>query len=402
MKISFLIPSKNRLDLLKRAVTSILDQAKGAIEIVVSDNASADDYKSYVRSLNDDRIIYYRQPTPVSVTENWRSALSRATGDYILMLGDDDALAPGFFSAVGQYLTNNGPDVIYLAAYHYCYPNVLAENPAGYLASVLNSEFFAGKQTPFKLDRSYARDLAQSVLTFHYRFGLNAQHFLLRSPFVERFSAKGGIYQSPYPDTFSAVAAFSHADSILVLPKELVIIGISSKSFGAFYFSNRHDEGYRFLDNEHIDPAVRESLRDVILPGDRNNTNWLVAAESARRVFPSVTAPDHNFARYRTLQMVDALRRKYFNGHQDVCDDLRTKLSESELLLFDSLDIALQSALKADKNTLAQAFESIAGRLRQYEPAKISMMDIGPHRDILDAYRWLAGRDNYQAKRTAR
>jgi glycosyltransferase involved in cell wall biosynthesis len=399
MKISFLIPSKNRLGLLKHAVTSILDQADTEIEIIIADNASSDDYKSYVNELDDERVVYYRQPKPVSVTENWRSALSLATGDYFLMLGDDDALAPSFLSTVRQYLPDSGPDLLYVAAYHYCYPNVLPGNSAGYLASVLNSEFFANKQRPFSLDRNYARDLVQSVLEFHHRFGLNAQHFLLKTSFVRQFSAVGGIYQSPYPDTFSAIAAFAHAQSILVLPTELVLIGISPKSFGAFYFSDRHDEGYRFLDNEQVDPAVRASLRHVILPGDRNNTNWLVAAESARRAFPSIALAQSNFQRYRMLQMIDALRRTYLQGSEGARNDLRIRLSESERLLFDSLETALQVLQKSDPGALTQAFEAIAGQLRQYEPATVSPVDIGPHGNILDAYHWLKKNDDNRAER---
>jgi glycosyltransferase involved in cell wall biosynthesis len=394
MKISFLIPSKNRVSLLKQAVASIIDQREMEFEIIISDNASSEDYSAYVGELNDERIVYYRQLDPVSVTENWKRALSLATGDYILMLGDDDALAPRFFSGLREYLTQNGPEVVYLAAYHYCYPDVLADNPAGYLASVLNSEFLASGQKPFTLDQKYAHELAESVLAFRCRFGLNAQHFLLKASFIRRFSAIGGIYQSPYPDTFSALAAFTHASSILVVPSELVIIGISPKSFGAYYFSGRHDEGYRFLDNEQVDPTVRASLQHVILPGDRNDTNWLVASESARQAFPTKLSRQVDFVRYRTLQMIGVLRDCHLYGRQDIVAELRARLSESEFSLFDVLESALRVIAEKQPKFLSQFLQSIVAQLGQYVPAIVTYLDIGTHKNIWDAYTWLRKNEN--------
>ena len=157
MKISFLIPTKNRIDLLKSAVSSILAQRDLELEIVVSDNASEQDYKSFIDSLDDPRIIYRRLSEPVSVTKNWKNALAMSTGDYILMLGDDDALVPRFGEIVKPFQTDI-PDVIYLSAYHYAYPNTLDFKPSGYLAIVRNSEFMTKDVDPFCLTRGYARD----------------------------------------------------------------------------------------------------------------------------------------------------------------------------------------------------------------------------------------------------
>lgn len=400
MKISFLMPSKDRLDLMKQAVASVLNQEGMDLEVIVTDNASAEDYRSYVKGLKDPRIIYFRHQSPVSVTENWQRALSFATGDYVLMLGDDDALAPDFFSTIRSHLTTGLPDIIYLAAYHYCYPGVLPGAPRGYLASVLNSEFFTGGDGALNLDPEYACTLAKSVLGFHLRFGMNAQHFLLKSSFIRQFTSSGGLYQSPYPDTFSSVAALVHAGTILAIPRESVIIGISPKSFGAYYFSGRHDEGYRFLDNEQVEPAVRRSLDDVILPGDRNNTNWLIAAECVRQAYPSKLKEPVNFPRYRTLQMIGVLRDCYLFGRHDHVAELKAKLSPSELLLFESLESGL-GALPRNKQ-MRSAFEAMSQQLRQYEPATVTYIDIGAHAQIGDAYLWLKNHKDQMSSRIGR
>ncbi|WP_316189684.1 methyltransferase domain-containing protein [Bradyrhizobium sp. SZCCHNS1054] len=392
MKLSFLLPSKNRLGLLRHAVASILAQNFQSFEVIISDNASDEDYRSYVAELADARVVYHRVSTGVSVTENWHNALARSTGDYILMMGDDDALAPNFATDVLPLISADSPDIVYLAAYHYAYPGVLAFEPRGYLAAVRNSEFLIEETGPFCLTVPYARELAASVMDFRYRFGFNAQHFLLRSEFVRQFNSVGGIYQSPYPDTFAAVTALAHANSVAVVPNETVIIGISPQSFGAYYFSNRHEEGYRFLDNERIDAAVRSSLAAVIVPGDRNNTNWLVAAEAARRVTARTLVPEANIDRYHTLQAVALLRAHYVAGldNRREIQELSSKLPVDRKASFTLLETMIRTASEMGQPDLTQAFTAIDRELKQFTPAKITFLDVGGTKDISQAVDWLA------------
>lgn len=98
MKISILLPTRNRLDLLKLAIESVRLQEYSDWEIVVSDNASDDDIGAYVQSLGDPRIRCRRFEQLVPVTDNWNAALEAATGEYFVMLGDDDALVPGGYN----------------------------------------------------------------------------------------------------------------------------------------------------------------------------------------------------------------------------------------------------------------------------------------------------------------
>lgn len=390
VKISVLIPSKNRLGLLKYAVSSILSQNDASIEIVVSDNASTEDYRGYIESLGDKRIVYHRLQTPVTVTDNWRQALSLCSGDYVLMLGDDDALAPNFTSAVRPYLSlKDGPDLVYLAAYHYGYPGVLAFRPSGYLASVKNSEFLLHSDGPFCLAPSYARELGNAVLQFRYRFGLNAQHFLLKTAFVKQCEKQGGLYQSPYPDTFAGISSLVGAKSVVVLTDPTVIIGISPKSFGAYYFSGRHDEGYNFLNNEEIDADVREDLKGIILPGDRNNTNWLVAAEVARRRIRPALSSSLNAERYRALQIAGVLRDRYQQqaANHDVVEELRRKLTPAERQMFQMLESAVEET--NDRAVVAKIFDRINRELEQFVPADVTFLEIGEHENIQDAVGWL-------------
>ncbi len=392
MKVSFLIPSKNRLDLLRYCVHSIRQQTTDCeIEIIISDNASSEEYGSYVEGLSDSRVIYLRQPDPLAVTDNWCAALSRATGDYVLMLGDDDAIAPDFFATLRPFLTSDGPDVIYQASYHYCYPNVMPGNEPGSLVAV-GCEFLPNENGPFCLLRNYAEELAVSVLGFRHRFGLNAQHFLLKRSFIDRIGDIGPLYQSPYPDFFAAIVAFVRAKEIVVVPKPSVIIGISPKSFGAYYFSSRQEEGYEFLANAHIDAGIIRSVRDVALPGDENNTKWLAAAEMAKRAISGECSVAVDQDRYAVIQIASIFRHRYVDGKasESAIAAVRSKLKGKELLLLDSLRAALDAISASASSMLPGVVAALERQIGQYSPPPARQIDIGAHSNIIDAFNYLA------------
>jgi glycosyltransferase involved in cell wall biosynthesis len=88
------IPTWNRRGFLRRAVESVLSQTYAHIQIVISDDASADDTWEYIQQLADPRIIKVRLPKNSGMVANFNSALGAGTGEFFLMLNDDDALQP--------------------------------------------------------------------------------------------------------------------------------------------------------------------------------------------------------------------------------------------------------------------------------------------------------------------
>ncbi len=393
VKFSFLIPSKNRVELLRFAINSILRQQYSDFEIIISDNASKQDYAGLIRNINDKRIAYKRLSKPVSVTENWRSALARASGEYVLMLGDDDALTPWFLPTLSDIIINGGrPDIVYSPAYHYCYPKVIPWQPKGYLADVRNSVFLEGKKSPFFLPPEQTRASAKGIYDFRLLYGMNSQHFIFKAEFLKSLSTLGGVFQSPYPDTFAAIVSFFKAGSILVVPDSMTIIGISPKSFGYYYFNRLQSKGYKFLDNDQVPEAIQKSLSDVILPGDKNNTFWLVGAEQARQALELDGDLTVNFARYRSLQMVAFLQdfyRKKIHLSKEI-NAFTAKLTPSEQVSFSVMRETIEKARASGKENVEKAFQSMSQEIGQYPTPQVKMVDIGSHSNIEDAFNYLA------------
>jgi glycosyltransferase involved in cell wall biosynthesis len=92
------VPTRNRAALLPRALESVLAQTHADLELVVSDNASTDATPATCAAFaeRDKRVRVVRQPENVGLTENFNRLLGEATGEFVMVLADDDWLEPTY------------------------------------------------------------------------------------------------------------------------------------------------------------------------------------------------------------------------------------------------------------------------------------------------------------------
>jgi glycosyltransferase involved in cell wall biosynthesis len=88
------LPTFNRLSYLERSLQSALAQTYPRLEIIVSDNHSDDGTTEYLNGIKDDRLTILRQERNLGMMGNWNAILSAATGEFFLLLSDDDYLHP--------------------------------------------------------------------------------------------------------------------------------------------------------------------------------------------------------------------------------------------------------------------------------------------------------------------
>ncbi|MBX9629220.1 MAG: glycosyltransferase [Burkholderiales bacterium] len=302
MKFSILLPTRNRLELLRFAVQSVLDQDHSSWEIIISDNASSEDVAGYARSLEDERVVYVRSEQLIPVTDNWNLALEHASGDYVLMLGDDDCLMRGCLSKVKCLIDRYAqPDIIYTEAVQYAYPGVVPGRAEPFVQFGY-CEFLRGAEAPFWLKRNEALRMVAKSLRFEIGFSYNMQHTFVSRSTIEQMRRKGPFFQSPYPDYYATNALFLVAQRILVYPDPIVAIGISPKSFGFYYFNLREEEGVQFLRNIAA-PELARRVENVILPGSNMNTSWLLSMEALVLNFGSEMPLRAVHWRYRFMQL---------------------------------------------------------------------------------------------------
>ena len=123
MKVSILIPSFNRVQYLPRAIESALKQDYANIEVIVSDNASTDGTDKIINKYIDDiRFKYFRNVKNIGMVLNWRKALdSYATGDFFMILSDDDYLVDSTYISKAVELIKTYPEIVMIYANSYLY-----------------------------------------------------------------------------------------------------------------------------------------------------------------------------------------------------------------------------------------------------------------------------------------
>ncbi len=99
--LDILLPFYGDVVLMQTAVRSVLGQTDGDFQLYVVDDGYPDDsVASWFDSIDDHRVTYLRNATNLGANGNYRRALDLATADYVVVMGADDVMKPGYVSAI--------------------------------------------------------------------------------------------------------------------------------------------------------------------------------------------------------------------------------------------------------------------------------------------------------------
>ena len=347
MLFSVVIPTRNRLDLLSEAIETIRYQDGPDWELLIFDNASTDHVAGYVNTLNDPRIRCERSEEFLPVTDSWNRAMAMARGDYVVLLGDDDGLAPDYFKNVQQIVERfDNPELIYSGLYQFMHPGVAPWAPEGYVSDLRYAFFFGDHTEPFPLSAEDVHRAVTGSLHLRRNFTYNSQAFLFSRKLLSRVSVDGRVYLSPFPDYYLANVALALSRSTIVVPSPLTIAGVSKASFGFTLFNGLEGQGESLLNTRlHDDPVFRE-IEHKLLPGPSYQVNFAVTMEYVARNTRNVMGERVDFGRHRRLQIVSGLQRPDHGTPADTLwPELRQRLSASEIEWADAVEalLALQA-----------------------------------------------------------
>jgi glycosyltransferase involved in cell wall biosynthesis len=124
--VSVIIPTRNRCGLLTgRAMPSVFKQSYRNIELIVVGDRCTDDTEQMVKSLQSQRVKFYRLPEtagrPESGYDAWlvvgvdasNMGIRLSSGDWIVHLDDDDELAPEHIEVLLQSARENDLEMVY-------------------------------------------------------------------------------------------------------------------------------------------------------------------------------------------------------------------------------------------------------------------------------------------------
>lgn len=100
--VSFCIATYRRQSYLSKMLLAIRNQSVDDFEVVVSDNDPEGSSRDVVSALADERFRYRRNEENVGMVRNFNLALGRATGQFVVMITDDDPIEPNMLAKLNE------------------------------------------------------------------------------------------------------------------------------------------------------------------------------------------------------------------------------------------------------------------------------------------------------------
>ena len=85
-RVSICIPTYHQSTLTKRLLDSVFQQTYTDFEVILSDNSNDDSVKTVAKTYNSDKISYFKNVPPLSMTENWNNSIHLARGEYVKIM----------------------------------------------------------------------------------------------------------------------------------------------------------------------------------------------------------------------------------------------------------------------------------------------------------------------------
>ena len=254
MKISLIIPTRQRAVYLKSSLQTALAIDDDNLEIIVSDNCSTDETQELVAAISDPRLIYTRPETGLSMRGNFEHGLAASSGDYVSFIGDDDGYLPGQFASLRRILSQARPDCLFWTLPSYTWPDQNVSNPIKLRRRALFG-------TPQAVDMDAQRaDLMKANIT-PVNWAPAIYHGMVSRDYLHRVSiANGTVFGGSIPDIYFGYRALIVGGNVLRVDHPFSLGGQSPASNGkAHVAADGNETSSGFIADNASDP-----LRDVL------------------------------------------------------------------------------------------------------------------------------------------
>ena len=251
--ISLVIPTRERAGTLFFAIKTALNQNAEDYEVIVSDNFSQDNTKEVVQSFDDPRLIYINTGKRMSMSDNWEFALEHAKGDYVIFIGDDDAVMPGAIDKLQVTIKNNPNQVYYWPRTAYTWPknNQMASVSCLFLNNY-PSEINLKKLAKFVVEMGGGR--CTFLPSVYYSAVDKSILDIMRKQ-------TGRVFHSTQPDIFLALTIPVFVDKAVNVGYTVTVVGQSPKSnSGVIYSGADGVSNYKKFFKEYGDYKIHSSL----------------------------------------------------------------------------------------------------------------------------------------------
>lgn len=209
-RFSVVVPTFNGADHIEECLSSVLSQGFEDVEVIVADDMSTDGTVNVVRSLarRDARIRLLVRAQNGGTLRSRRDGVLASTGDYVLLLDQDDALVPGALVAIDRALGEHDPDILHFGV------RVVAESEGARAAAAGMEGFLTPTPRRLKGAEILRRQFAQEG-----GFDWHVHHRALRGELARRaWGAAEDTRLTLSDDLYASFMLCSFAQSYVALP----------------------------------------------------------------------------------------------------------------------------------------------------------------------------------------
>lgn len=124
-RFSIVVPTRDRAETLELALRTCLEQDFKSYEVIVSDNGRLESTRQLIDRIASERIRYVHTPRPMAMSDSWEFALGHASGEYVILIGDDDGLLPHALRDIDRILASVHAPLLRWQYVYYMWPNVV-------------------------------------------------------------------------------------------------------------------------------------------------------------------------------------------------------------------------------------------------------------------------------------
>lgn len=156
-KVSVIIPTYNRGNIIENSITSVLNQTYKNLEVLIIDDGSTDNTEEIIHKIEDKRIKYIKIKENLGGSNARNIGIKKATGRFISFQDSDDTFYPNKLEFQINNMINKNSNldfckinVIFNSSYHHFVPNNFQEKNifrGKFLEELINNGNFISTQS---------------------------------------------------------------------------------------------------------------------------------------------------------------------------------------------------------------------------------------------------------------
>lgn len=239
--LSIVIPTKDRQYYCLKSVNQIvgvIESSNYNVEIVVYDNSEEDLLQNMILELEKKYIKYFYHGKQLSFIDNFDLALKSATGEYVLIIGDDDGVLPTIFPVLEFANKNQIDAVIPDLNVVYFWPNQqkIAKNSENGLLILAKKRQYIKKVNTSNAIIELMKNAGQEYQKFNLS---RLYHGIIKRDSLKLNENKkyfGGLS----PDIYASISSSLTSKNTIKLSIPVTISGISPKSGSSDSATGKH------------------------------------------------------------------------------------------------------------------------------------------------------------------